>query len=235
MKIDVRDLLYAVPAIRAPSTRVGLPDGPTLVEVTSPDRFAASLDAAMRAFRELRPGTQTLVSADVNAYPKEVWVRVLENGRSDMDRNGQVEKSLARSLASLRAVAERNRGGAHYRAGNNYLDVWLPYPNPDREDFLDVTHLPWDERYRILLERESWELLRNRVFRFSKLAVTLADRCLACGMTTVIVPSVGICVDPWLFASRGLTVTATDSCLTRWTSLIFVFPSFCQSSRLVAM
>jgi SAM-dependent methyltransferase len=39
----------------------------------------------------------------------------------------------------------------------------------------------------------------------------LADRCLACRMTTVLIPSVGICVHPWLFASRGLTVTATDS------------------------
>ena len=60
----------------------------------------------MRAFRELQPATQTLVGADVNAYRKEVWVRTLHNGRSDMNRNGQVEESLARSLDSLWAVAD---------------------------------------------------------------------------------------------------------------------------------
>jgi hypothetical protein len=210
MRIDVRDLLHSVPGIRAPGTRVGLPDGPTVVEVAHPDRFAASLDAAMRAFRELRPGTQTLVSADVNSYRKEVWIRVLQNGRSDRDRNGGVEESLAPSLDSLRAVAERSRGGVHYWGGNNYLDVSLPYPNPDREDFLEVKQLSWNERYRVQLERESWESLQHMVFRFSNLAATLADLCLARGMATVLVPSVGICVHPWLFASRGLTVTATD-------------------------
>ncbi|HJZ59204.1 MAG TPA: hypothetical protein VKE74_29940 [Gemmataceae bacterium] len=84
-----------------------------------------TLDAAMRAFRELHPATQTLVSADANSYRKEVWVRILHNGRPDMDRNGQIEVSLARSLDSPRAVAERNRGGVHHRGGNDYMDVWL--------------------------------------------------------------------------------------------------------------
>jgi hypothetical protein len=217
MRIDARDLLYSVPTIRAPGTRVGLPDGPTLVEIAHPDRFVASLDAAMRAFRELRPGTQTLVS--VNAYRKEVWIRILQNGRSYMDRNGQVEVPLAPSLDSLRAVAKRNRGEVHYWGGNNYLDVSLPYLNPDREDVLEVKHLPWDERYRVRLERESWRSLRDMAFRFSDLAAALADRCHACGMATVLVPSVGICVHPWLFASRGLTVTATDSAGTALAAL----------------
>jgi hypothetical protein len=211
MRIDVRDLLDSVPVIRAPGTRVGLPDGPAVVEVARPDQFAASLDALMCAFGALRPGTQTLVSAEVNSYQKKVCIRVLQNGPSDRDRNGQVEPSLVSGLDSLRAVVLKDGGVVHYWGGNNYLDVSLPYPHPGREDFLEVEYLPWDERYRMQLERESWSSLWHTVFRFSNLAATLADRCVARGMTTVVVPSVGLCVHPWLFADRGLTVTATDS------------------------
>src|SRR5262245_40418284 len=136
MKIDLRDLLGLVPAMNVPASRVGWPDGPTMVEVGDPDRFSASLDAAMRAFRELRPGTQTLVRADVHGYRNEVWIRVLQNGPFS-DRNGQVEASLSRSFGSLRAAAERNGGGLHYWGGNNYLDVSLPCPGSDREEFLE--------------------------------------------------------------------------------------------------
>jgi len=38
-------------------------------------------------------------------------------------------------------------------------------------------------------------------------------------MTTVLVPSVGLCVHPWLFAGNGLTVTATDSAATALAAL----------------
>jgi SAM-dependent methyltransferase len=198
---------------------VGLPDGPTAVEIASPDSFAVSLDSAMQAFRELRPGTQTLVSAEVNATRKELWVRVLQNGSSDRDRNGQVELSLVPSFDALRVVAELNGAGLHYWGGNNYFDVTLPYPHPERDDFLDVQHLSWDERYRVLLDGASWQSLRDMVFRFADLAAALAGRCLACGMATVLIPSVGICVHPWLFASHGLTVTATDSARTALATL----------------
>lgn len=219
MRIDVRDLLDSVPAIRAPGTRVGLPDGPTLVKVAHPEQFAASLDTLMRAFGAVRPGKQTLVSAEVNSYRKEVWTRILQNGPSDRDRNGQVEASLVSSLDSLRTIMQKDGGVVHYWSGNNYLDVSLPYPHPEREDFLEVEHLPWDERYRTQLERESWSSLRDTVFRFSNLAATLADRCVARGMTAVLVPSVGLCVHPWLFAGRSLTVIATDSAASALTAL----------------
>jgi hypothetical protein len=106
---------------------------------------------------------------------------------------------------------QKDGGDVHYWGGNNYLDVSLPCSHLGREDFLEVKDLPWDERYRVRLERESWSSLRHAVFRFSNLAATLADRCVARGVTTVLVPSVGLCVHPWLFADRGLTVTATDS------------------------
>jgi hypothetical protein len=211
MKIDIRDLLCLVPTVMDRGTRFGLPDGPTKVRVADAKVFAAALESMIRAFRQLRPGTQTLVSADVNACRKEVGIRVVQNGPSDRGGNGQAEASLGASLDVLRAAAERNGGQLHYWGGNNYFDVSLPYPNPDREDFPDVSHLPWDERYRFLLKRASWLSLRHTVFRFSDLAMTISKRSAAYGLATVLVPSVGICVHPWLFASLGLTATSTDS------------------------
>jgi SAM-dependent methyltransferase len=219
MRMDIRRLLEATPAVRAEGTRVGLPDGDTPVDIAQPADFAARLDALMRDFRELRLGTQTLVSADVNDYRREVWIRLLQNGPHRRERNGQVETSLGPSLAALRAVVVRDGGEVHYWGGNNYLDVSLPYPTCDRECLLDVDHLPWDERHRVLLERESWGDLRDRVFRWSRRAVSLADRCLSRGVRDVLVPSVGLCVHPWLFASRGLTVTATDAAATALAAL----------------
>jgi hypothetical protein len=219
MQIEIRDLLASVPVIGTQEMRVGLPDGPTWVEVDQPDRFAASLDAAIRAFQHLRPGTRTLVSANVNTYRKAVVIRVLQNGRSDRDRGGRVEASLARSFERLQSVVQQDGGSLDYWGGNNYLDVLIPYPNPDRDDFPEVKHLVWNERYRVLLERESWPSLRHRAFRFSDLAARLAARCVARRMKRVLVPSVGICVHPWLFASRGLNVAATDSAETALAAL----------------
>jgi len=218
MKVDVQDLLGSVGAIKTLSARVGLPDGPTFVEVGDLNRFTTTLDAAMCAFQELRPGTETLVSAEVNACRKEVWIRFLQNGRRE-DRNGQVEESLAACFNSFRAAVKGNRGDLHYWGGNNYFDVSFPYPKVDREEFLEVKHLSWSERYRVWLERESWQSLRDRVYRFSNLAASLSERCRTCGMTTVLIPSVGICVHPWLFASRGLKVIATDSAATALSAL----------------
>jgi hypothetical protein len=218
MKANLHDLLNSVAAIKSLAAKVGLPDRVVPVKVADPSRFAANRDTAMRVFQTLRPGTLTLVSADENTYRKEIWIRVLQNGPSS-DRNGQIELPLVQSFDSLRTLANRDGGDLHYWGGNNYFDVSLPYPGSNRSEFLEVKHFPWNEQYRLLLERESWSSLRNRVFRFSNLAAMLADRCLACRMTTVLIPSVGICIHPWLLASRGLTVTATDSAETALAAL----------------
>ena len=148
-------MVYSVPATNDPATQVGLPDGPTFVEIKDPTGLAAAIDAAIFAFRELRPGTQTLICAEVNTYRKEVWIRVLQNGRTDLSRNGQIEESLAPSLTSLRSIAKKNRVGVHYWGGNNYFDLSIQYPKPDRNDLLDLDRLPWDQQYCVRLERES--------------------------------------------------------------------------------
>ncbi len=98
----------------------------------------------------------------------------------------------------------------NYWGGNNYFDVSLPFHGPVRESFPEVDHLPWDERYRRLLERATWESLRGRVFRFSNLATAFATRCVEFGLSRTLIPSVGLCVHPWLFADHGLSVVTTE-------------------------
>jgi hypothetical protein len=210
VKIDVKDLLGAVQTLRSPGTRIGLPDDPTSVDIPDPRRLSGCLDDALRAFRGLRGGGGYLVSAAVNEYHRAVWVRFVQRGPCQ-DRGGQVESALASAFRALRALVRKSRGDLHYWGGNNYFDVSLPFRGPMREAFPEVNHLPWAERYRHLLDRATWGSLRGMVFRFSELAEAFAARCITPGLSRVLIPSVGLCVHPWLLADRGLTVVATDA------------------------
>jgi hypothetical protein len=210
LKIDIKDLLGSVQAIRSAGVRIGLPDDPTPVDINDPQRFSACLDNALRAFRDLRGGADYLVSAEVNTHHQAVWVRFVQRGPC-RDHNGQVEPVLEPAFQALRAEVARSHGDLHYWGGNNYFDVSLPFRGPVREAFPEVKHLPWDERYRYLLERATWGSLRGMVFRFSNLAESFAARCVEFRLSRVLVPSVGLCVHPWLFADHGLSVVATDA------------------------
>ncbi len=217
MKIDIKDFLGSVPTIRSPGVRIAFPDDPTPVDVNDPQRFSACLDNALRAFHDLRTGDY-LVSAEVNAYHREVWVRFVQHGPCQ-DRNGQIEAALEPAFQVLRTVVAQSGGDLHYWGGNNYFDVSLPFRGPMREAFPEVNHLPWDERYRYLLERAAWESLRERVFRFSNLAESFAARCVEFRLSRVLIPAVGLCVHPWLFADQGLSVVATDGAGTALAAL----------------
>jgi hypothetical protein len=209
LKIDIKDLLSSIQVLQSPGVRIGLPDDPTPVNVADPQRFSKNLNAALQSFRDLRGGTPYLVSAEVNPYHKSVWIRFVQRGSCE-ERNGQVETALEPAFRSLRAVVAENGGDLHYWGGNNYFDVSLPFRGPMREAFPEVKHLSWDERYRQLLERATWDDLRRMVFRFSNLAESFADRCVDVRMSRVLIPSVGLCVHPWLFADQELSVIATD-------------------------
>jgi hypothetical protein len=139
-----------------------------------------------------------------------VWVRFVQRGPCQ-DRNSQVEPTLEPSFRPLRAAVGKSRGELHYWGGNNYFDVSLPFRGPMREDFPEVEHLPWDERYHYLLDRATWGSIRHMVFRFSSLAEYFAARCVEFGLLRVFIPSVGLCVHPWLFADRGVSVVTTDA------------------------
>lgn len=152
MRIDVKDLLSSVQAIQLKGTRIGWPDDPTPVSITDPQRFASHLDAALTAFHDLRGGTPYVVNAEVNSYHRSVWTRFVQRGPC-LDRNGQIEPILEPAFESLRSTAMKDGGDLHYWGGNNYFDVSLPFRGPVREEFPEVNHLPWDERYRQLLKR----------------------------------------------------------------------------------
>jgi SAM-dependent methyltransferase len=209
VKIDIQELLGSVRALQSPNTRIGYPDDPTPVELADPKRLSAALDDALKAFLTLRSGGHLTVCSEINTYHRTVSTRFVQDGPSH-DRKGQVEPTLTSPLRALRVVVAKSRGELHYWGGNNYFDLSLPYRGPMRETFPEVQHLPWDERYRSLLEQASWESLRWKVFRFSSFAETFALRCAELGLSRVLIPSVGLCVHPWLFAAQGLSVVATD-------------------------
>lgn len=210
MNIDIKDLLASVQALQSSGVRIGLPDDPTPVDIADPRRLSTCLDEALRTFRSLRSGTDYLVSAEVNTFHRTVCVRFVQRGPSH-DRNGKVEPALVPPFRALRAAVAKGGGNLHYWGGNNYFDVSLPFRGPMREEFPEVDHLPWDERYRYLLERAAWESLRGMVFRFSNLAESFAAQCVEFGVSRLLIPSVGLCVHPWLFAEHGLSVIATDA------------------------
>jgi Methyltransferase domain len=218
VKIDVNDLLGSVPALRSPGTRIGLPDEPTLVRIADPQQLSTCLDNALRAFRELCGGADYLVSADVNSHHRAMWVRFVQRGPCH-DRSGQIEPALEPTFQALRVALGTSGGDLHYWGGNNYFDVSIPFRGVMREEFPEVGHLPWDERYRHLLERATWGSLRGRAFRFAKLAESFAIRCVESQLSRVLIPSVGLCVHPWLFADRGLSVVATDAAGTALATL----------------
>ncbi len=209
LEIDVRDLLDSLRNIQLPGTRIGWPDDPTSVAISDPSRFVGDLDAALDAFRELRPDSHYLLDADLNSYHSALCIRFVRPGRS-LDRNGKMEPGLEQSFQSLQATMAREGGNLNYWGGNNYFDLSLPFRGPIRESSPKVDGMAWDARYRTRLERAAWSSLRDEVFRSAALAESIADRLVEHGMRRVLIPSVGWCVHPWLFADRGLSVVATD-------------------------
>jgi hypothetical protein len=209
LKVDIKDLLSSLEAIRSPGARIGFPDDPTLVDIADPQRLSTCLDNALCAFRELRGGADYLVSAEVNTFHRAVWVRFVQRG--PCEHHGKVEATLEPSLQALRATVGKSRGEFHYWGGNNYFDLSFPFQGPMREQFPEVKHLPWDKRYGYLLEQAAWGSLRHMVFQFSNVAASFAARCVECQLSQVLIPSVGLCMHPWLFADHGLSVVATDA------------------------
>ena len=215
MKVDIKELIGSLQAIHSPSARVGLPDGPCPVDIPNLPRLSRCLDNALHALRDLRGGSSYLVCAEVETSGRVVRIRFVQGvpeqeSKVDVDTMLFFEPALRPAFQSLSAALRRSRGELDYWGGENYFDVLIPCHGSMRENFPNVEHLPWDERYRYLLQQESWDSLRNRVFRFGYLAESFANRCVEFGLSRVVVPSVGLCVHPWLFADHGLLVIATD-------------------------
>jgi hypothetical protein len=190
------------------------PADPTPVDSADPHNFVTCLDNALRAFRDLRGGADYLVNAEVNASHRCVGVRFVQRGEWEKgweDRIGQVEPALEAVFLDLYAAAAKSGGDFSFWGGTNFVNLSFQFQGPVREAFPEVKHLPWDEQYRQLLRRATWGSLRRMVFRFSNLAESFAVPCVEFGMSQVLIPSVGLCVHPWLFADHGLSVVATDA------------------------
>ena len=217
LKIDIKDLLATVHAIQTSGVRIGYPDEQTPVEIADPQGLSAALDDALCAFRDLRGGTDYLVDADANTYNRAVWVRFVQRGPSL--HHGKVESALVSSFQALRDEISKSCGKLDYWGGNNYFNLSIPFEGVMRESFPKIEHLPWDERYRYELERTTWQCLRWKVFNFLAFAESFATRCVELGLSHVLIPSVGLCVHPWLFAANDLSVTATEGAATALDSL----------------
>jgi hypothetical protein len=216
MQIDVKHFLDVLPAIHTPGVRIGYPDDPTLIDIKEHQLFAACLNDALVAFRDIKKCDDYVVDAEVNSYIRAVWIRFIQLDSSRVSDafhvvNGRWEPEVAAAFDALSAAMVRNNGTLHYWGGNNYFDLSIPYSGPMRENIPEVEHLPWDDRYRYLLQHADWGYLRQMVFRFSSLAEVIAARCVDFGLSRVLIPSVGLCVDPWIFANRGLSVVATET------------------------
>ena len=209
LTVDIKEVLESMQALRTSGVRLGLPDDPAPVKILEPEEFYYCLNEALYAFRDLRKGTDFIVSVEINSYPRSVWVRFLQSGTCEFG-NGKIEPGLKWSFRNLRTALEKCGGGLHYWGGNNYFDLSLPFFGNLRENFPNVEHLDWNERYRLLMERASWDSLQQMVFRFSNYAESFAERCAEFGLTSILIPSVGLCVHPWQFAEHGLKVVATD-------------------------
>lgn len=206
--IDIQELLLRVPRLQQPNLRIGWPDEPAQIAVADLQQFPALLDAALSAFESLRPG-ELLVDVDVNDIRSEISVSFVK-GTSGKHGDGNRELVLCDVFDALGAWMKLSRGELSYWGGNNYFNLSFPFDGWVRESFPDVDGLTWDERYRLLFQRATWESLRSMVFRNCNLAEQFSKQCKGWNFRNVLIPSVGVCVHPWMFAHLGLQVMATD-------------------------
>jgi len=212
--ISVRELLGET-LDATPGVRVGWPDEDAVVFVRSPTAFVAAFREHLAVFRGHWDGSETLVDADINTFRRCVDIRVKQLARERSlagDRTGAVEEALAASLGRLDAEVRSGGGKTYYWGGNNYFGTELALRRGQtfRADFPEIDCDDWDEHYRLTLARTSWSRLRGNALRFCNHASRVAEACKAKGVGTVLIPSVGLCAHPWIFADAGLRVVATD-------------------------
>lgn len=227
MRVEIGSFLGSIEPINGPGCRLSSPDDPTFVSISNPTRLSACLTNALIAFRESRQATGFVTYAGINDYHKQVLIRFVVQGARRLrrlDPKGLIETSLRPVFRLLGAAMESERGEFSYWGSDNHFNLSFPYRGPMRESFPDVDHLPWDNRYQALLNRASWESLRRMVYRYSSLASSIAAECKRIGLTTVLLPSVGLTIHPWLFANSGLNVIATDIAATPLSVLASIAP-----------
>jgi SAM-dependent methyltransferase len=202
---------------------VGWPDDEVDVAVLDPQRLRDAMQTVLAEFQKVWAGARLVVDVDVSIAHGRLDVRVTRvTPCSDPLPVAELEKraagprhALDRVLPSLRKEAVSSGGSAERGCDGSYFDLHLQVRAVGtligrREHFPSLVQSSWEDHYRQKLERTSWSQLRDAAYRFSSLAIRIADWAVRANAKRVLVPSNGLCVDPWLFADRGLTVIATD-------------------------
>ena len=209
--VDFSDFLKTLHSIQQKGVRIGFPDTFAPVALADAYQLSAALDDSIVAFRKLRGG-HTIVDANDNSYRNAVVMRVKQLAKGDSRQNGVVESEVSEQMGKLRDLLEREQGKLHYWGGNNYFDIEVPLSDLGslREFRPDTDGMSWNEQYELKLARASWDSLRSEVFRNCHQAAMVAEHFNLSSTPTVYIPSVGICVHPWIFADRGFQVIASD-------------------------
>lgn len=204
-----------------PDLRVGWPDESVRLRLRDVEELRTSFRAVLADFRKLWKGASTFADIDVAPEYRRLDVRVARTGTRLADlgiREEEVRSILDGWIAPLSQSCTRNGGSAHRGWTGSYFGMNLPVQSigegSHRLDFPDLPQERWEARYRAKLLRTTWSSLRSEVFRFCDLASAIASWCVASRATSVLIPSVGICVHPWVFAEHGLSVIATDIATT---------------------
>jgi SAM-dependent methyltransferase len=200
-----------------PDIRVGWPDDEVALEVKGPDALRAELATVLARFRTVWPSMPLFADIKVNTVRQTLYLR-LGAARPPMPwpeldaLEASARAALEEWVVPLSRCAEQNGGGAH--GGGGFVSLELPLPAEvaanARRDFPSLPDEDWDECYRVKLARMSWHSLRDEVYRFCDLATQIARWTAEQGYSSVLIPSVGLCVHPWLFAHHSLSVIATD-------------------------
>lgn len=213
--MTARELLEGV-LLPSNELAVGWPDEPAYLRIRTPSRLANAFARVLADFKAHWRAREYIADLSLNTSRNSLDVRVARcsDGAPETEtRKAQADhrEAVERFLRPLERLARRSRGETYSGCAGTYFGLLLPLlVAPSREDFPTLPDDSWDAHHREGLARKSWEFLRHEAYRFSNLATAIAAWSHAHGKRSVLVPSVGICVHPWLFANAGLDVTATD-------------------------
>jgi hypothetical protein len=216
--------LVPVEALMAPIfaehgiARVGWPDDAVRVRLEDPHGLAVALATSITTLRALFPNAPLLADIDVYMEAQRLDLRIARSGASaptTEDDRAQVRDALHAAMAPLRRLAVDEGGLAECGWWGTNFDLRLPAREvgphlAGRKHFPGLPKTSWEKHYREKLRCTSFSSLRDEVYRFSDQATNIARSAATERSLRVLVPSVGLCVHPWLFAAASLSVVATD-------------------------
>jgi hypothetical protein len=194
-----------------PSVAFAPPDETLLVSIKDAPALSLALCQLARALSTERPAARTFVCANFHSTRPTlpVWVKIVHGPYEEGDQGGEKIKRAVEALGrSVTSSKGKLVGGGCFVT--LCFDGRPAEGRGGRELFPAVEKLDWEARYEKLLERAAFESLRDTAFRFSLWAERVLHFAKAHDRRTVLCPSVGLNVDPWIFAAGGLRCIAFD-------------------------